>query len=76
LPEFRFQGIKPGGRAVQGVVSAENRAQAKKLVSDLSAKSQFKLTNLQARTTFVYRASRNGEKPITGEQKAFTKQEV
>ncbi len=76
MPEFRFQGVKPGGRAVQGVVSAETRAQAKKLVSDLSAKSQFKLTNLQARATYIYRARRNGEKPITGEQKAFTKQEV
>lgn len=76
MPEFRFQGVKPGGRAVQGVVSAETRAQAKKIVSDLSAKNQFKLTNLQSRSTFIYKARRNGEKPITGEQKAFTKEEV
>ncbi len=76
MPEFRFQGVKPGGRAVQGVVSAETRAQAKKLVTDLSVKNQFKITNLRARTTFIYRARRNGEKPITGEQKAFTKEEV
>ena len=76
MPEFRFQGVKPGGRAVQGIVSAESRAQAKKIVLDLSQKSQFKLTDLRARSTFVYRVRRNGEKPFTGEQKAFTRQEV
>ncbi len=76
MPEFRFQGVKPGGRAVQGIVSAETRAQAKKIVADLSSKNQFKLTDLRARSTFVYRVRRNGEKPVTGEQKAFTKEEV
>lgn len=76
MQDFRFQGVKPGGRTVQGVVSAESRAQAKKLVSDLSAKNQFKVTSLRTRSTFVYRARRKGEKPITGEQKAFTKEEV
>ncbi len=76
MPEFRFQGVKPGGRAVQGVVSADTRAQAKKIVTDLSVKNQFKLTDLRARSTFVYKVRRNGEKPVTGEQKAFTKEEV
>ncbi len=76
MPEFRFQGVKPGGRTVQGVVSADTRAQARKIVTDLSSKNQFKLTDLRARSTFVYRVRRNGEKPVTGEQKAFTKEEV
>ncbi|MCL4510915.1 MAG: type II secretion system F family protein [Bacteroidetes bacterium] len=76
MPEFRFQGVKPGGRAVQGVVSAETRAQAKKIVLDLAQKNQFKLTELKARSTYVYKVRRDGEKPVTGEQKAFTKEEV
>ncbi len=76
MPEFRFQGVRPGGRTVQGIVSAETRAQAKKIVSDLSTKNSFKLTNLKARSTYVYRVRRNGEKPVTGEQKAFSKEEV
>ncbi len=76
MPEFRFQGVKPGGRTVQGVVSADTRAQARKVVTDLALKNQFKLTDLRARSTFVYRVRRNGEKPVTGEQKAVTKEEV
>lgn len=62
MPEFRSQGIKPGGRAVQGIVSADTRAQAKKIVTDLSVKNQFKLTDLRAGATFVYKVRRNGEK--------------
>lgn len=76
MPEFRFQGMKPGGRAVQGVVSAESRNQARKIILDLAQKNQFKLTNLKARTTFIYRVKRGGEKPVLGEQKAFSKEEV
>ena len=76
MSEFRFQGLRPGGRTVQGVVSAETRAQAKKIVTEISQKNQFKLTGLRTRATFVYRVRRNGEKPVRGEQKAFTKEEV
>ncbi len=76
MPEFRFQGIRPGGRAVQGIVSAETRAHAKKIVTEISQKNQFKLTDLRTRGTFIYKVRRNGEKPVTGEQKAFTKEEV
>jgi type IV pilus assembly protein PilC len=68
--------LRPGGRSVQGVVSAETRAQAKKIVTEISQKNQFKLTGLRTRATFVYRVRRNGEKPVRGEQKAFTKEEV
>ena len=76
MPEFRFQGMRAGGRAVQGVVSAETRNQARKIVLDLGQKNQFKLTDLKSRTTFIYRVKRGLEKPVTGEQKAFTKDEV
>ena len=76
MPEFRFQGVKAGGRAVQGVVSAESRNQARKIVLELSQKNQFRVTNLKTRTTFVYRVRRGLEKPVLGEQKAFTREEV
>lgn len=76
MPEYRFQGVKVGGRAVQGVVSAEGRNQARKIVLDLAQKNQFKLTNLKARATFVYRAKKGPEKAVVGEQKAFSRQEV
>ncbi len=76
MSDFRFQGTKPSGRTVQGVVTAESRSQARKLVSDLAQKNQFKVTNLKARATYIYKVRRNGEKPVSGEQKAFSKQEV
>jgi len=76
VPEFRFQGVKAGGRAVQGVISAESRNQARKIILDLAKKNQFKFTNLRTRTTFVYRVKRGLEKTVIGEQKAFSREEV
>jgi len=76
LQEFRFQGVKPSGRRVQGVISAESRNQARKLILGLEDKHQFRLTSIKQRTTFIYRVRRNGEKPVAGEQKAFSKEEV
>ena len=76
MPEFKFQGVKPSGRKVQGVISAEGRNQARKLILGLEDKHQFRLTNLKQRSTFIYRVRRNGEKPVSGEQKAFSKEEV
>ncbi len=58
------------------MVSAETRVQARKIATDLSQKNQFRLTDLRARSTFIYKVRRNGDKPVTGEQKAFTRDEV
>ncbi len=61
---------------MQGIVSADTRNQARKIILEVAQKSQFKLTDLKARSTYVYRVRRNGEKPVSGEQKAFSKEEV
>lgn len=61
---------------MQGVLSAESKAEAKKIVQELAERNQFKLTDLRPRVSFIYKVSKNGEKPVKGEQKAFTKEEV
>ncbi|MGC8654589.1 MAG: type II secretion system F family protein [Candidatus Kryptoniota bacterium] len=76
MPDFRFTGVRPGGRMVQGVFSAESKAEAKKIVQELAQRNQFKLTDLRPRVSFIYKVSKDGEKPVKGEQKAFTKEEV
>jgi type IV pilus assembly protein PilC len=76
LPDFRFTGVKPGGRVVQGVLSAESKSEAKKIVQDLAQRNQFKLTELRPRVSFIYKVSKDGEKAVKGEQKAFSKEEV
>jgi type IV pilus assembly protein PilC len=76
MPEFRVEGISTGGKPVQGVIEAENLRVAKQKSVLMANQRKFKLVRVLPRATFVYRVQRGSEKPINGEQKAFTKEEV
>ncbi|GAB4336241.1 MAG: type II secretion system F family protein [Calditrichia bacterium] len=76
MPDFRFLATTGNGRMVQGVISAETSASAKKKIRQLVEKHHLTLKKIEKRRTFVFKVSRNGEKPTRGEQKAFTKEEV
>jgi type IV pilus assembly protein PilC len=76
MPEFRVEGLSTGGKPVQGVIEAENLRVAKQKSAIMATQRKFKLIRVLPRATFVYRVQRGNEKPILGEQKAFTKEEV
>jgi type IV pilus assembly protein PilC len=76
MPDFRFQGTNSGGREIQGVISADSFAEAKKKIKQLETQHRFKVNKILKRKTYLYRVQRGTDKPISGEQKAFTKEEV
>ena len=76
MPEFRYQGLNPSGRLVRGALFAKNKKEAKKRIGEISAARGFRITGIQKRATFTYKVQRGVEKPIKGEQKAFSKEEV
>lgn len=76
MAEFRFLGIASNGKMVQGVISADTTSEAKKKIKKMAAQHKVKINKIQKRKTYMYKVQKSGEKPITGEQKAFTKQEV
>ncbi|HLF15348.1 MAG TPA: type II secretion system F family protein [Bacteroidota bacterium] len=76
MPEFRVEGLSQGGKPVQGIIEAENFRVAKQKSQLMAMQRKFKLLRVLPRVTFVYRVQRGNEKPIPGEQKAFTKEEV
>jgi len=76
LPDYRFEGLTLTGRPVQGIITADNLSEAKKKIKALADQRKIKITKIQKRRTFIYKVQRDSEKPITGEQKAFTKEEV
>ena len=76
MPEFRIEGLSSVGKAVQGVIEAENPRVAKQKAQQMATQRKFKLLRILPRTTFLYKVQRPGEKPLLGEQKAFTKEEV
>ncbi|HOJ02656.1 MAG TPA: type II secretion system F family protein [Bacteroidota bacterium] len=75
MADFRFQGVVPSGKIVQGTITAGNATEAKKKIQDLSKGRSFRLDKLEKRGTFVYKAQK-GDKVLEGEQKAYSKDEV
>src|SRR5258708_969298 len=76
MPEFRIEGLSSAGKAVQGVIEAENSRTAKQKAQQMANQRKFKLIRILPRATFLYKVQRGAEKPVLGEQKAFTKEEV
>jgi type IV pilus assembly protein PilC len=76
MPEFRIEGVTPGGKPVQGIVEADSARSARHKASQMAQVRKFKLLQVVPRSTWVYKVQRGTEKPIIGEQKAFTKGEV
>ncbi len=76
MPEYRVDGVTFSGKAVSGFITADNRGAAKKKASELSRDKKFKVTGINERVAFLYRVQKGTDKPIDGEQKAFTPDEV
>ncbi len=76
MPEFRIEGITVAGKPVQGLLEADSLRGAKTKASQLATQRKFKLVKVTQRSTWVYKIQRGTEKPIVGEQKAFTRAEV
>ncbi len=76
MPDFRFDGTTLNGRPVVGTITAESFREAKKKINLLAEKKKVRIKRILKRRTFMYKVQKEGEKPISGEQKAFTKEEV
>jgi type IV pilus assembly protein PilC len=76
MPEYRIEGITMTGKPVAGVISADTKKLAKQKAELMARDKKFKVTAIFERVTFLYRVQKGADKPIDGEQKAFTKDEV
>jgi len=76
MADFRVEGITLSGKPVGGVITAETKGIAKKKASDLARDKKFKITGVFERANWIYRVQKGTEKPLDGEQKAYTKDEV
>ena len=76
MSEFRYQGINICGKPVQGIISAANNREGKKKIKVLAGNKGIKITNIQKKKCYLYRVRKENEKYITGEQTAYTPEEV
>ncbi|RJP81389.1 MAG: type II secretion system F family protein, partial [Candidatus Zixiibacteriota bacterium] len=76
MAEFRYQGIALSGRMMQGIITARGKREAKRRAEEIAAQRRFRLQALDKKATFMYKVRRGREAIITGQQKAFTSEEV
>ncbi len=76
MVEFKFTAQKVNGQTISGSLAANSANEGKKKIHRLAERNQLKIREIEKKATFVYRVRRGKEKPVRGEQKAFTKKEV
>ncbi|MFA8341405.1 MAG: type II secretion system F family protein [Rhodothermaceae bacterium] len=74
--ETRFSATKPNGQTLTGNLTAPTYGEAKKKINAIVKKHSLKLDKIEKKSTFVYKVQKGNDKPTTGEQKAFSKEEV
>ncbi|MCX7798187.1 MAG: type II secretion system F family protein [Melioribacter sp.] len=74
--EVRFNAIKPSGQTITGTLNEPSFSQAKKKIYQLAHKNNLKINSIQKKSTYIYKIRKGNEKPIVGEQRAFSKEEV
>jgi type IV pilus assembly protein PilC len=76
MPEYRIDGVTFAGKAVSGAITADTKRMAKRKAEELAREKKFKVTSIHERVAFIYRVQKGTDKPLDGEQKAFTADEV
>ena len=76
MVELKFTALKPNGQAITGTVTANSAGDGKRKIQRLVEKNKLKLSDVQKKSTYLYRVRKGKDKPIRGEQKAYTKKEV
>lgn len=74
--EVRFTAQKPNGQLINGTLSEPSLRDAKKKIHKLAEKNQLKIQKIEKKVAYLYKIKRGREKPIHGEQRAYTKDEV
>jgi len=74
--EVKFVAQKSNGQILSGSLTEPSYAEAKKKIHNLAVKNQLKVQSIQKKIGFHYKVKRGREKPISGEQRAYTKEEV
>jgi type IV pilus assembly protein PilC len=74
--EYRFKGIGPQGKMVQGTFSADSPKAAKKHMANLAKKYVLRVTDFDRKKDWLYKVLIPGKKPFSGRQLAYSKEEV
>ena len=76
MVECKFEAENPNGKIISGQITADNLGEAKKKIASLAERNRLTVKKIEKKATWLYSARKGKEKPIRGEQKAFSKVEV
>jgi type IV pilus assembly protein PilC len=76
MVEVRFNAMKLNGQSVSGNLTEPTFREAKQKIHKLAERHQIKIQSIEKKCTYIYKIRKGKEKPIIGEQRAFSKEEV
>jgi len=76
MVELRFIAAKPSGQVISGNINAESYSEGKKKINKLAQQHQLQIQKVDKKSTYIYKIRKGKERPVTGEQRAFSKTEV
>ena len=76
MAQYRLKAISPAGKVVQTEFEAMNKKDAQTKVDRLSKTNGLRIQSLDQKALFMYKVKKAGKKPLTGEQEAYTKEEL
>jgi type IV pilus assembly protein PilC len=74
--EVRFNAVKINGQPINGTLNTQSFKEAKDKIHRLVEKNQLKLISIEKKSAFLYKIRKGTDKPLTGEQRAYSKEEV
>lgn len=75
MPVFRFKGLSPQGKIVTNEFEADNKKAAKTRVDKFASTRGVQVQAIEQKQNFLYKVEKDG-KILTGEQEAYSKQEL
>jgi type IV pilus assembly protein PilC len=76
MPEYRVEAVLMSGKVVRGTISAESPKEAKRKTQHLAKEQHFDSMRVRRRSNFLFKVKQADGKSITGEQRAYTNDEV
>lgn len=75
MPVFRFKGLSPQGKIVTNEFEADSKKAAKARVDKFASTRGVQVQAIEQKQNFLYKVEKDG-KVLTGEQEAYSKQEL
>jgi type IV pilus assembly protein PilC len=76
MPDFRLKAVSTNDKFINTEFEATSKREARKRVNSIARSQGFDIKAIDKKTTFIYKVQRGIKKPVTGEQKAYSKVEV